>query len=53
MILLHNNDIGRYKRLAGALWRKLEVYDLLHHNQIVGLLKEQFGWRDIFMPGGK
>lgn len=53
MLLLYSKDIDRYKRLIGALWRKLEVYNLMHHNNIVGLLREQFGWQDIFMPGGQ
>ncbi|SFU68931.1 phytanoyl-CoA dioxygenase family protein [Nitrosospira multiformis] len=53
MRLLYDYDINRYKRLAGALWRKLEVYNLMHHPKILGLLREQFGWKDIFMPGGQ
>lgn len=53
MLHLYNNDIDRYKRVAGSLWRKLEVYNLMHHDSIVGLLREQFGWKDIFIPGGQ
>lgn len=50
---LHKSDPDRYRRLAGALWRKLEVFELLHHQKIINFLKEEFGWNDIFVPGGQ
>jgi len=53
MQLLYRRDVGRYRRLAGSLWRKLGVFDFMHHRNIIGVLKGEFGWRDIFVPGGQ
>ena len=50
---LHKSDIERYKRLAGSLWRKIEICNLMNHSSILGLLKDEFGWRDVFLPGGQ
>ena len=53
MLSLHKKDIGRYRKLVGALWRKAELFDLMHHSNIMTFLKKQFGWEDIFVPGGQ
>lgn len=53
MCTLHDLDVERYRNLVGALWRKLEVYQLMQHERILGFLKEQFGWQDMFVPGGQ
>ncbi len=50
---LHKCDVERYKRLVGSLWRKIEIYNLMNHREIIGVLKDQFGWQDIFLPGGQ
>jgi len=50
---LHSLDIDRYKKTAGALWRKLDCYELLHDCRITAFLRHNFGWRDIFVPGGQ
>lgn len=50
---LHSIDIERYKKLVGALWRKMEVYNLMHHRNILKYLSDVFGWKDIFLPGGQ
>lgn len=46
-------DLERYKRVVGSLWRKIEIFNLMNHSKIISLLKEQFGWKDIFLPGGQ
>ncbi|MFY4861056.1 hypothetical protein ACOTVM_10945 [Aliarcobacter butzleri] len=53
MKLLHKVDIERYKKTAGSLWRKMRLYNLLHHENIQNFVKENFGWNDIVIPGGK
>ncbi len=53
MCALHRYDIERYKKTAAALWRKLDVYQLLHDPRITGFLREKFCWRDVFVPGGQ
>lgn len=53
MRLLHQNDILRYRKVVGAIWRKLDVYELMHDSKITGFLKTQFGWQDLFVPGGQ
>ncbi len=53
MKLLHEHDIDRYKKTAGALWRKISLYNLLHHNNIQSFVKNNFGWDDIAIPGGQ
>jgi len=50
---LHKRDIERYKKVIGSLWRKLEIFNLMNHSKIIGVLKDQFGWQDIFLPGGQ
>lgn len=51
--LLHKKDIERYKKTAGSLWRKLSLYNLLHHKNIQDFVKQNFGWNDIVIPGGQ
>jgi len=53
MRLLHATDIERYKKTVGSLWRKMSVYNLLHHSKIQNFVKENFGWTDIVIPGGQ
>ncbi len=53
MQLLYATDIERYKKTSGALWRKMSVYNLLHHSNIQNFVKESFGWSDIVIPGGQ
>lgn len=50
---LHAADIERYKRVLGALWRKADVSGLMRHPALFGFLREAFGWRDVFLPGGE
>lgn len=53
MQALHRYDLERYKKTAGAVWRKLDIYQLLHDPRITGFLFDKFGWRDILVPGGQ
>jgi ectoine hydroxylase-related dioxygenase (phytanoyl-CoA dioxygenase family) len=53
MKLLHEVNIERYKKTAGSLWRKMCVYNLLHHGNIQNFVKENFKWSDIVIPGGQ
>jgi ectoine hydroxylase-related dioxygenase (phytanoyl-CoA dioxygenase family) len=50
---LHKVDIERYKKTCGALWRKMSLYNLLHHENIQNFVKENFRWSDIVVPGGQ
>ena len=50
---LHRLDLERYKKIAGVLWRKLDVYQFMHDPRIIDFLCARFGWRDIFVPGGQ
>ncbi len=50
---LHEIDIEGYKKVSGALWRKLAVFNLLHHPAISSFLHDAFSWSDIFVPGGQ
>lgn len=53
MKLLHHNDLERYQKTVGALWRKLSVYNLLHHQKIQAFVKQYFSWNEIMLPGGQ
>lgn len=53
MKLLHKVNIERYKKTASSLWRKMSLYNLLHHENIQNFVKENFGWNDIVIPGGQ
>ncbi len=53
MRALHQRDIERYKKIAAALWRKIDVYQMMHEPRIIEFLRDKFGWRDIFVPGGQ
>jgi hypothetical protein len=37
--ILFDSDLVRYKKLAGALWRKESVYALMHDQSITGFLR--------------
>lgn len=53
MQAFHQQDLDRYKKVAAALWRKLDVYQLTHDPRITGFLRDKFGWQDIFVAGGQ
>lgn len=53
MQLLHALDIERYKKTVGSLWRKMGVYNLLHHSEIQNFVQNNFGWSNIVIPGGQ
>ena len=50
---LHARDIERYKKVVAALWRKSDVFDLMHSPAIRGFLREKFNWKETFLPGGQ
>ena len=50
---LHSLDIDRYKGIIGGLWRKLSIYNLAHHQNIVEFVKGNFKYGDIYIPGGQ
>lgn len=50
---LYDVDLNLYKQVTGALWRKLSIYNLLHHPAIAGFLHDNLGWNDIYIPGGQ
>ena len=50
---LHRRDIDRYKKVVASLWRKSDVFDLMHAREIRSFLSEKFFWRDTFLPGGQ
>lgn len=50
---LFETDIERYKKVVASLWRKLDVYQLMHHPKIIEFLNVKFGWSDIVVPGGQ
>ena len=53
MKLLHHLDIERYKKTVGSLWRKMSIYNLLHHANIQQFVDENFGIKDIVISGGQ
>lgn len=53
MQALHRQDLSRYRKVASALWRKLDVYQLTHDGRVTNFLRDKFGWRDIFVAGGQ
>jgi ectoine hydroxylase-related dioxygenase (phytanoyl-CoA dioxygenase family) len=53
MCELHRRDLDRYRRVVASLWRKLDVYRLIHDPRIIGFLHDSLGWRDVFVPGGQ
>lgn len=53
MQALYQHDTGKYKKVAAALWRKLDVFQLMHDPRIIAFLHDKFGWGDIFVPGGQ
>lgn len=50
---LHDTDIKRYTKVVAALWRKESVFALMHDPKITGFLRDNFGWDDLFLPGGQ
>ncbi|MGZ4955953.1 MAG: phytanoyl-CoA dioxygenase family protein [Methylobacter sp.] len=53
MQALYRNDLERYKKTAGAVWRKLDIYQLLHDPRITGFVSDKFSWQDVFVSGGQ
>ncbi|WP_333874560.1 phytanoyl-CoA dioxygenase family protein [Methylobacter sp.] len=53
MQALYRYDLERYKKTAGAVWRKLDIYQLLHDPRITGFLSDKFSWQDVFVSGGQ
>lgn len=50
---LFKYDTESYKKVVGSLWRKIEVYDLLHSPSIRKFLIDTFSWGGINIPGGQ
>jgi ectoine hydroxylase-related dioxygenase (phytanoyl-CoA dioxygenase family) len=53
MRLLHAKDIERYKKTVGSLWRKISVYELCHNKNILNFVRDNFEFKDVFIPGGQ
>jgi hypothetical protein len=53
MQALFTFDLERYKRTAAAVWRKHDIFHLMHHSTVTEFLIEKFGYRDLFLPGGQ
>ncbi len=53
MQALHRADIARYKKVLAALWRLHSVGVLFAQPAITSFLKDFFGFRSMFMPGGQ
>jgi ectoine hydroxylase-related dioxygenase (phytanoyl-CoA dioxygenase family) len=50
---LHSIDIERYTKTVSSLWRKMSVYNLLHHPSIQRFVCQQFHFEDVVVPGGQ
>jgi len=50
---LFHADLPRYKKTVSAFWRKLDIYGLMHHQNIIQYLRDEFAWNDIYVPGGQ
>ncbi len=50
---LYLHDVSKYMLVASSLWRKLQVSDLLHNELIRKFIFKNFGWSDIYLPGGQ
>ena len=50
---LLNEDETRYKNIVGSLWRKLDLFNLCHHQNIIDFLSSELKMRDLFLPGGQ
>lgn len=53
MRALFNSDLSRYRKTAAALWRKQDIFHLMHSSAITDFLIKKFGFRDLFLPGGQ
>ena len=53
MKTLFNADLERYKKTVSAIWRRTEVYALLHHPVIVEFVSEILATDDLFIAGGQ
>jgi hypothetical protein len=50
---LYELDINAYKEVVGQLWRLIKLYDLSHDKSIIDLLRSEFYFDNIFVPGGQ
>lgn len=50
---LFKYDVEKYKKVVSSLWRKIEVYDLLHSPSIRKFLIDTFSWGGVNIPGGQ
>jgi len=50
---LFNEDNQKYLLVTSSLWRKKSVNDLLNHKKINDYVIDNFGFDDIFLPGGQ
>lgn len=46
-------DLAQFKKVMGALWRLQSVGRLFAEPAVTGFVKEVFGFRALFMPGGQ
>ncbi len=53
LIALFNNNIDRYKKVVGSLWRSLDITKLMHDQKIINYVKEVFGFNNILLSGGQ
>ncbi len=51
--MLHRVSLDRYKSTLAALWRKADVAALMRHPALFAFLRQEFGWQDVFLPGGE
>ena len=50
---LFDVSIEKYLAVTSSLWRKQVVSDFLNFPSIRNYLFDNFGWRDIYLPGGQ
>lgn len=50
---LFEENIEKYLACASSLWRKQMVSNFLNSPCIINYLSDNFGWRDIYLPGGQ
>lgn len=53
MEILYRSDIEKYKNFCSVIWRKIEISDICNHLNIRDFICKNFGWENIFLPGGQ
>lgn len=53
MTKLYAESIDKYKKVAGSVWRLLDVNKLLQSDEIINFLIDKFKWGGVFIPGGQ